>query len=180
MATAYNLPRVPVEEYLSTHYADGDREYLDGIVTERNVGTPLHSALQRILIVYLSSLQKQFGITVLPECRTKMTDTRYRVPDVVVMSNPFRKTERAIVDPPLLIVEVLSPDDRTQDTLRRFRDYDRRGVRHMVQMDPEDRTTFVFVNGDLMRRDLSSFALPDGRSLPFDTRELLQELDQEM
>ena len=36
-----------VEDYLNTSYPDGDREYLDGAVVERNVGTPDHSALQR-------------------------------------------------------------------------------------------------------------------------------------
>jgi len=38
---------VPVDEYLNTSYPDGDREYLDGLVVERNVGTPGHSALQK-------------------------------------------------------------------------------------------------------------------------------------
>ena len=47
MAAVPNLPAVSVEEYLTTHYADGDREYLDGVVVERNRGTPGHSALQR-------------------------------------------------------------------------------------------------------------------------------------
>jgi hypothetical protein len=46
-------------------------------------------------------------------------------------------------------------------------------------MDPEDRTTFVFVSGDLARRDLSSFEVPDRGSLPFDSRELLARLDEE-
>ena len=45
---------VPVEEYLNTSYPDGDREYLDGLVVERNIGTPRHSALQKILIVHLA------------------------------------------------------------------------------------------------------------------------------
>lgn len=179
MATALNLPWVPLEEYLNTQYPDGDREYLDGVVVERNVGTPLHSALQRILIVYLSAFQKSLELSILPECRTMMTETRYRVPDVVVMTKPFRRSDRAILDPPLVIIEVLSPDDRTQDTIRRFREYEKRGTRYMVQMDPEDRTTFVFVNGDFVQRDVSTFELPDGRSLPFNTAELLAQLDDE-
>jgi hypothetical protein len=31
-------------EYLRTSFPDGDREYLDGLVAERNLGTPGHSA----------------------------------------------------------------------------------------------------------------------------------------
>jgi hypothetical protein len=42
---ALNLPWVSVEEYLNTQYPDGDREYLDGVVVERNVGTSLAQRL---------------------------------------------------------------------------------------------------------------------------------------
>jgi hypothetical protein len=64
-------------------------------------------------------------------------------------------------------------------TLTRLREYERRGVRYIIQMDPEERTTSTFVNGDLVRRDLVSLDLPGGGSLPFDTRELLALLDEE-
>ena len=49
---------VPVEEYLNTSYPDGDREYLDGLVVGRNVGTPGHGALQKTLIVHLAGFEK--------------------------------------------------------------------------------------------------------------------------
>src|SRR5215212_7852562 len=162
---------VPVEDYLKTSYPDGDREYIDGLVMERNVGTPGHSALQKILIVHLAAFEKPMQIAVRPECRTRIEETRYRVPDVVVMTRPFRQNDRVLLDPPLLIIEVLSPDDKMRETIQRFRDYEDFGVRHIVQMDPEDRTTFVFVNGDLIRRDLTSIEMPDRRLLPFDSGE---------
>jgi len=95
------------------------------------------------------------------------------------MTRPFRQTNRVVLDPPLLIVEVLSPEDRMRDTIQRFREYDKLGVRHIVLMDPEDRTTFVFVNGDLTRRDLTSFDVPGRSPLPFDSVALLTLLDGE-
>jgi Uma2 family endonuclease len=76
-------------------------------------------------------------------------------------------------------VEVLSPDDRMRETIQRFREYEKPGVRYIVLMDPEDRTTFAFVNGDLVRRDLTSFDVPDRGPLPFDSRALLALLDLE-
>lgn len=179
MATVPAPPLVPVEEYLNTSYPDGDREYLDGLVVERNVGAPGHSALQKILIVQLAAFEKPLQIAVRPECRTRIEEARYRVPDVLVMRRPFRQNNRVVLDPPVLIIEILSPDDRMRDTIRRFREYEKLGVPHIVQMDPEDRTTFVFINGDLVRRDLSSFEVPDRGSLPFDSRELLARLDEE-
>ena len=184
MATLPTPPLVAVEEYLSTSYPDGDREYLDGLVVDRNVGTPDHSALQKILIVHLAGFEKALGIAVRPECRTRIEDSRYRVPDVLVMRRPFHQSERVVLDPPLLIIEIVSPDDRMRNTMQRFREYERLGVRYIVQMDPEDRTTFVFANGDLVRRDLTSvevksLEVPDRGPLPFDSRELLARLDEE-
>lgn len=179
MAAVPNLLHVSVEEYLKTDYPDGDREYLDGVVVERNVGSPVHSALQKILIVHLAAYEKRFGLAVRPECRTRIRETRYRVPDVLVMSKPFRQTERILLDAPLLVIEILSPDDRMRDTIQRFREYEKIGVRYIVLMDPEDRLTFSFVNGDLVQRDLSSFELPNGEQLPFPGAELLARLDEE-
>ena len=179
MAALRTPPAVTVEEYLDTSYPDGDREYLDGQVVERNLGTPDHSALQKILIIHLGSFEKQLQIAVRAECRTRIAETRYRVPDVLVMKRPFRQSKRVLLDPPLIIIEIVSPDDRVRDTMQRFRDYERLGVRHIVQMDPEDRTTFVFTNGDLVRRDLTSLEVPDRGQLPFDSRELLARLDEE-
>jgi len=81
MAAVPTPPLVTVEEYLGTSYTDGDREYLDGVVVERNMGAPGHSALQKVLIVHLSAFEKQLQIAVRPECRTRIEETRYRVPD---------------------------------------------------------------------------------------------------
>ena len=146
---------------------------------ERKVGTPGHSALQKVLIVHLAAFEKSLQIAVRPECRTRIEETRYRVPDVLVMTRPFRQTDRVVLDAPLLVVEILSPDDRMKDTLQRFGEYEKLGVRYIVQMDPEDRTTFLFISGDLVRRDLSSFEVLDRGSLPFDSKELLARLDEE-
>jgi Uma2 family endonuclease len=178
MAALPNSSTVPLEAYLNASYPDGDREYLDGVVAERNVGTPDHSALQKILVVYLAGFEKQLKIAVRPECRTRIEETRYRVPDIVVMGRPFRQTDRVVLDAPLLVIEIVSPDDRLRDTMQRFRECEKLGVRYIVQMDPADRTSFAFVSGDLVRRDFSGFDLPGGY-LPFDSRDLLARLDDE-
>src|SRR5579884_823388 len=56
MAAVPNQPRVSVQDYLD---GDDPREYVDGFVLERNVGSPKHSALQKILIVYLAAFEKK-------------------------------------------------------------------------------------------------------------------------
>ncbi len=143
------------------------------------MGTPGHSALQKILIVHLSAFEKSLQIAVRPECRTRVEETRYRVPDVAVLQRPFRQNERVVLDPPLVVIEILLPDDRMKDTLQRFREYEKFGVRYIVQMDPEDRTTFVFVSGDLVRRDLTGFDVPERGTILFDSQALLARMDEE-
>lgn len=179
MPSVPDAPLVSIDAYLAASYPDGDREYLDGVVMERNLGTPVHSALQKILIVHLAAFEKRLRIAVRPECRTRIAETRYRVPDVLVMERPFRQTDRVVLEAPLLIVEIVSPEDKHSETLRRFREYENLGVRYIAQMDPEDRTTFMFIRGDLVRRDdLASIETRNG-SLPFNARELLAFLDEE-
>jgi hypothetical protein len=75
---------VPVEAYLNASYPDGDREYLDGVVVERNGGTPDHSALQKIPVVpgRLRGAAQDRGAA---GVRTRIEENRYRVPDIVVM-----------------------------------------------------------------------------------------------
>jgi Uma2 family endonuclease len=178
MAARPDPPLVSVEEYLATSYPDGDREYVDGILVERHAGTPGHSRLQKILLLHLAAFEKPLQIELFPECRTRISATRYRVPDVLGMLKPYRENHRVLLDPPFLIVEVLSPDDRVSDTIRRFKDYAAFGVKHIVQMDPEDRTTFVF-SGDTWREcDLDGFDVPDRGFLPFNSKELLARLDE--
>jgi Uma2 family endonuclease len=164
---------ISVDDYLAASYTDGDREYLDGVVVERSGGTPGHSALQKILVVYLTGFEKSFQVAVRPECRARIAETRYRVPDVLLMERPFRQTDRVVLDPPLLIVEISSPEDKLIETLRRFREYENLGVRHIVQMDPEDRTTYMFI-----RDDLAQIETRNGL-LPFPARELLALLDEQ-
>jgi hypothetical protein len=72
MAAAPNSPVVSVEEYLAI---DGNSEYLDGVVVARNVGTPKHSALQKILIVHLAAFERTFNLAVRPEGGTRIEET---------------------------------------------------------------------------------------------------------
>jgi Uma2 family endonuclease len=133
-----------------------------------------------ILVEYLNSRAKSLGLAVQPECRTKVNATRYRVPDILVVARPFHTERGVIVDSPFLIVEILAPDDRVNETVRRYRDYEALGVRHIVQMDPVDRTTFSFEAGALVPRDLDGFEVPGRGLLAFNTRELFGLLDEEL
>src|SRR6476646_6188381 len=100
---------VQVEEYLRTSYPDGDREYIDGRVVERNLGTTDHAHWQSKMLVVLSV--KYPAIWSAVEVRVQVKATRFRVPDVCCILGP--KPDSSIVhEPPFVVIEVLSPDDR--------------------------------------------------------------------
>ena len=75
---------VTVEEYLRTSFSDGDREYVDGRVLERNLGEKDHSRTQRKLIAFFVAQEAALGTYCFPEQRVQVKRTRFRVPDVCV------------------------------------------------------------------------------------------------
>src|SRR5207253_2551432 len=111
---------VSVEEYLRTSYPDGDREYIDGRIVERNLGTTEHAHWQSRMLVFLSNNYKELWAAV--EVRVQVKPTRFRVPDVACILGA--RPQNSIIDqPPFLVIEVLSPDDRAEDVQEKVDDY---------------------------------------------------------
>src|SRR5579859_6684859 len=133
---------VPVEEYLSTSYSP-DCEYLEGMVTERNVGEWEHSRLQMRLGAYLFNREEKLRIRVVTEQRVQVKKDRFRVPDVCVIlaGSPI---ERIVTHPPLICAEVLSPDDRMSDVLAKIDDYLAFGVGYVWVIDPLTRHAQIY------------------------------------
>jgi Uma2 family endonuclease len=131
MATAIGIS---LAEYLATDYQP-DREYLDGEVVERNVGHGPHSYVQIALGAWFYAQQKGWGMITLPEQRVQVAATRFRVPDLCVI----RKEDFAniIQHPPLLCIEILSPEDRWYRVQDSIDDYLRFGVPEVWIIDPE-------------------------------------------
>lgn len=166
---------VSVEEYLNTWYVP-DKEYIDGVLVERNVGTLPHSRLQRILVMHFMQCSQSMRIEALPECRTRTRLSRFRVPDVIVVQTPFDTNARYYEGVPLAMIEILSPDDRVATTLARFGECDAMGVPFIIQMDPQARVTHVFESGSLIRRELTAID-KGGTPIPFETDALYRLLD---
>jgi Uma2 family endonuclease len=134
------LTSVPVEEYLRTTYRP-DMEYVDGELVERHVGERKHSRLQTLAVLELGPREREHRFHVFSEQRVRVLGTkhRYRIPDVCVMALPYC-SEPVLTTPPHLIIEILSPDDETADTLARVADYLRFGVSRIWIADPYKHT----------------------------------------
>jgi Uma2 family endonuclease len=133
---------VSVSEYLRTSYPDGDREYLDGLVVERNVGENWHSRIQGLIGAWLIVHYPQFWSG--PECRVRVGPSRYRIPDLTLLTGKWPTERGPIIDPPFLVVEVLSPDDRPSDMQGKIADYRACGVQYIWVVDPTTQSAEVY------------------------------------
>jgi Uma2 family endonuclease len=134
MATAVQLS---IGEYMRTSFRP-DCEYIDGEVRERNVGKWEHSRIQVLLAVWFSSKESQWGVLTATEQRVWVSATRIRIPDVILVRE--EQQPDVTTEPPLLVVEILSPDDSYSDTEERAKDYFRMGVSTVWIIDPKTRT----------------------------------------
>ena len=124
---------VSLEEYLNTDY-EPDCDYVDGVVEERNVGKKRHARTQSRLAGWLIAREQQHGYHMLVEQRVKVAGTRVRVPDICLVEASDR--DEVIQMPPLLCVEVLSPEDRWKRVEVRINDYLAFGVPTVWIIDP--------------------------------------------
>ena len=134
MATAF---QIPLHEYLGTSYRP-DREYVDGEIRERNVGKYEHARVQALLAARFSQHERAWGAQVVTEQRVQVSPSRVRIPDVALL--PLNAQPDVIVDPPILVIEILSPDDSYSDTQERAQDYRTMGVETVWIIDPKTRT----------------------------------------
>ena len=134
---------VSVEEYLRTSFSDGDREYIDGSIVERNLGEKDHSRAQGELIYLFRLFRTTFKTFAFPEQRVQVKPTRFRVPDVCVYLGR-EPLEQVFRTPPFLVVEVLSKDDRPGDVQEKVRDYLEFGVAFVWVIDPRGHSAHIF------------------------------------
>jgi len=130
---------ISVNEYLHTSY-DPDCDYVDGVIEERNLGEYNHARLQLLIGAYLLR-QVSSGLRVVVEQRIRTAPTRFRVPDVVVIDG--KPDQQVLSIPPLLCIEILSPEDRLTRIQTRADEYLAMGVPEVWIIDPESLRTYI-------------------------------------
>jgi Uma2 family endonuclease len=127
--------QISEQEYLSTVY-EPDCEYEDGVLIERNVGEEKHSWLQTALAAYFFQRRKRWNIEVYAEQRNQIRHAKYLVPDVCVVSGP-RPSDQVFTTPPLIWIEILSPEDRLIPVNEKVRQLLEWGAPNIWVIDPE-------------------------------------------
>jgi Uma2 family endonuclease len=140
--------RISVAEYLREVY-EPDAEYVDGEVVERNGGLFNHSRIQTLIACKLGEFEETHRLYVLLVQRVRVAEERYRVPDVVVLVRPFRIAP-VLIEPPAMVIEILSPDDHMSMMLVKVADYKKFGIQCIFVVDPAQQVLFKAEAGGLI------------------------------
>ena len=166
---------VPVEEYLSTAY-EPDCEYDHGVVVERNWGEIEHSFVQGLLTTLFNNNSEAWGVYCLPEQRVQIGPRRFLVPDVcaVRMAAPW---EKILTHPPLIAIEILSPQDTLRNAEKKASEYLEFGVKHVWVVDPYARVAYRTEAKGLERQADGVLAVP-GTAIAVPIANLFEQLDR--
>jgi Uma2 family endonuclease len=161
---------VSVREYLSTAYHP-DVDYVDGHIEERNVGEREHGELQfRITTM----LKRQKILVPFLETRLKVSATRYRIPDVCAYDK--KPAESVFTQPPVLCIEILSPEDRIHRITKVAQDYLAMGVPTVWLLDPLEKKAYVADAVAGLHEVMGQIAAADGRVV-FSLEEIFSDAD---
>lgn len=142
-AIVASLQRVPMsyEEWLELP-AKPKSEWVDGEVVVSPPASYAHQeASFRLTAVLRAALP---GRVAVQDVGVELPNNRARVPDISVLD---RAPERFLVtDPPRLVVEILSPSTRGEDTVRKSGEYLAAGVGQYWLLDPELRALDIYAN----------------------------------
>lgn len=164
-----------VREYLRSGWSP-DREFVDGRIEERNLGEKEHSILQRFLTVLFVAHRSQWGVEVFPELRVQTRSTRFRVPDVMVV-RAGERFERYVTDPPLIAIEILSPEDSLREVREKAAEYRLFGIENIWIIDPEPRIAYRYAESALEEVLTGELTVP-GTPIRVALDDLFAELDR--
>jgi Uma2 family endonuclease len=141
------------EQYLATHF-EREPEFVHGELVEKSLPKKKHARTQLRLCMLLGSAG--YGCT---ELRVKLAHDLYRIPDFVLYES---EPEGELPDmPPLLIIEIASPDDRPRDVEQKLEEYRAWGVAHVWLVEPELKKLYIWDGGliNVARLELPEFQL---------------------
>ena len=163
-----------MEQYLHSIYHP-DCDFVDDHLEARNLGELEHSAIQAALSAWFFNHRAEWKIRVASEYRTRVSKTRIRIPDVSVFPDDGL-AEKVRVTPPLLCIEILSPEDRIPRVVKRLDEFLAMGVSYLWLIDPIERAAFTYTCEGLRLVDGPRIGLPNS-PIYLDLPELFSALD---
>ena len=152
--------QIRVEDYLRMTF-EHDAEFVHGELVERGMPDYVYGRIQFLLGVEFGKLTPSWPLYPCFEVRMQLTAGLYRIPDVAVFAGSA--PAQAVPDTPqLVVVEILSKDDRYVDLMEKLEEYRQWGVAHVWVIDPVARKFSVYT--ELGPQNVSSLVL---RGYPF-------------
>lgn len=165
--------QITIEEYLRTPFHP-DAEYVNGVIEERNGGEYDHSVVQWAILDWFRRHDKQWQTRTLQEQRTRLKTGNVRIPDVAIWARSV-PIEPVFSHSPLVVVEVLSPEDRQSRLHARIEDYREAGVTHIWVVDPSRRLGWDCSDGNWIAK--TRFEVSNSAAF-LDLYELFTALDE--
>jgi len=141
------------EQYLATHF-EREPEFVRGKLVERGLPNLSRSKVRQRLAVLLDGLG--YGCL---SVSLKLAGDLFRTPDFATFEQ--RPEKELPESPPLLIVEIASPDDRLRDVEQKLEEYRTWGVAHVWFVEPEMKKLYTYDRGltNVARLELPQFNL---------------------
>jgi Uma2 family endonuclease len=143
------------EQYLESYgSAKHAPELVRGELVHRSMPKWIHARLQGMLYARLETA----GMAA-TELHLRLADDVIRIADVAMyLQEP---DEELPSKPPLVVVEIVSPDDRLEDVIERLKDYRAWGVEHIWLVEPRWKEFYIFDSRGLT--EVKAFELPNLR-----------------
>ena len=172
MATA--PPLLSIEEYLRTSYHP-DADYVDGEIEERNLGEYEHATFQSAINGWFWPRRNEWAIRPVTEQRMRINSSRVRVCDIAILRADAPR-EKVTETPPLICIEIMSPEDRLSRAKEVLADYFAMGVPNIWLIDPIRRSAFTFSAKGLQEADPTNLTVA-GTSIRLDLTEAFAAID---
>ncbi len=172
MATAPVL--LSIDDYLRTVYKP-DVHFVEGHIEERNLGEFEHATFQSAIAGWFWPRRSEWAIHPVVEQRMRVDANRVRICDVAVLSASAPR-ESVTVTPPLICIEILSPEDRLPRAKQVLSDYLTMGVPNIWLIDPLRRAAWTLDTAGLHEADPTRLIVP-GTPILLDLTEGFAALD---
>ena len=156
MATASSV--LCIDEYLHTSYKP-DLDFVEGMLQERHMGEYEHNKLQTLIAVLFTVNARLWHTDTVVEQRIRVTADRVRICDVAVLRADAPR-ESVTITPPLICIEILSPEDRLARAKAVLSDYLVMGVQNIWLLDPLRRAAWTYDAAGLQEADPTRLIVP--------------------
>jgi Uma2 family endonuclease len=156
--------RMTAEQFLALGETSDRLELIDGVVTLSPSPSYRHQKVSTLIQAQIMNWAAEHpGTEAAHDVDIRLSSMLVYCPDIVVFAPGRFPTEPdRLVQPPDLVIELLSPSNANSDLITKRADYEAFGVREYWVIDPQDGTARVFRNegGKFVNIAVQGFTIP--------------------